>query len=69
MEIRVVGVGLVSIEELEARLAAYLNAGAPKPILEGSPQEQREILEAVATRGDSQIKALVANYVVREPRD
>jgi hypothetical protein len=69
MEIRVVGVGLVSIEELEARLAAYVNAGAPKPILEGSPQEQREILEAVATRGDSQIKALVANYVVREPRE
>jgi hypothetical protein len=69
MEIRLVGVGLVSIEELEARLAAYVNAGAPKPVLDGSPQEQREILEVVAARGDSQMKALVANYVLRQPRD
>ena len=69
MEIRVVGVGLVSIEELEARLAAYVNAGAPKPVLDGSPQEQREILEVVAARGDSQMKALGANYVLRQPRD
>ena len=69
MEIRVVGVGLVSIEKPEARLAAYLNAGAPKPVLDGSPQEQREILEVVAARVDSQMKALVANYVLRHPRD
>jgi hypothetical protein len=69
MEIRLVGVGLVSIEELEARLAAYVNAGAPKPVLDGSPQEQREILEVVAARGDSQMKALVANYVLRQPPD
>ena len=69
MEIRLLGVGLVSIEELEARLAAYVNAGAPKPVLDGSPQEQREILEVVAARGDSQMKALVANYVLRQPRD
>jgi hypothetical protein len=69
MEIRLVGVGLVSIEELEARLAAYVNAGAPKPVLDGSPQEQREILEVVAARGDSQMKVLVANYELRQPRD
>ena len=69
MEIRLVGVGLVSIEELEARLAAYVNAGAPKPVLDGSPQEQREILEVVAARGDSQMKALVANYVLHQPGD
>jgi hypothetical protein len=69
MEIRLVGVGLVSIEELEARLAAYVNAGAPKPVLDGSPQEQREILEVVAARGDSQMKVLVANYELRRPRD
>jgi len=69
MEIRLVGVGLVSIEELEARLAAYANANAPKPVLDGSPQEQRAILEVVAARGDSQMKALVANYVLRPPSE
>ena len=66
MQIRLVGVGPVSLEELEARLSAYLNAGAPKPVLEGSPQEQREILEHVASRGDSQMKSLAAAYVTRD---
>ena len=66
MQIRLVGVGPVSLEELEARLSAYLNAGAPKPVLEGSPQEQREILERVASRGDLQMKSLAATYVLRD---
>ena len=66
MQIRLVGVGTVSLEELEARLSAYLNAGAPKPVLEGSPQEQREILEHVAKRGDAQMQSLAATYVTRD---
>ncbi|AMY10848.1 hypothetical protein LuPra_04091 [Luteitalea pratensis] len=69
MEIRLVGVGPVSLEELEARLSAYLNAGAPKPVLEGTLQQQREVLEHVASRGDSQMKSAVANYVMRESKD
>jgi len=63
MNIRVVGIGAVTLEELEARLSAYLNAGAPEPVLEGTPAERKEILERVATRGDSQMKALVNNYL------
>ena len=69
MEIRLVGVGRVSLEELEARLSAYLNAGAPKPVLEGSLQQQREILEHVASRGDSQMKSAVASYVMRQSEE
>jgi hypothetical protein len=36
-----------------------MNAGAPKPVLEGTPEERKTILEKVANRGDSQMKALV----------
>jgi hypothetical protein len=57
--IRVVGVGEVTLEELEARLLAYVNAGAPKPVLEGTPEETGTILRHVASRGDSQMRALV----------
>jgi hypothetical protein len=66
MEIRVVGVGEVTLEELEARFLAYLNAGAPKPVLDGTPEEQTAILEHIAKRGDSQMRALVNSYLKRE---
>jgi hypothetical protein len=61
--IRLVGIGDVSFEELEAMLLAYLNAGAPKPVLEGTPDERRAILNKVASRGDSQMRALVDSYL------
>jgi hypothetical protein len=63
MEIRLAGVGEVTIEELEARLSAYMNAGAPKPVLEGTREEQKAILECVRRRGDSQMQALVDIYL------
>ena len=63
MEIRIVGVGTISLEELEARFAAYLNAGAPEPVLEGALHEKRGVLERIAERGDRQMKALVARYL------
>jgi hypothetical protein len=63
VEIRIVGRGQVSLEELEARLSAYMNAGAPKPVLEGTPAENRAILIEVARRGDSQMRALVDLYL------
>lgn len=58
-EIRVVGVGAVTMAELEARLSAYMNAGAPKPEIEGTHEEKRAILECIRDRGDTQMKALV----------
>ena len=61
--IRLVGVGEVTLEELEAMLLAYINAGAPKPVLEGTPEEQTEILSHVASRGDSQMRALIDSYL------
>jgi hypothetical protein len=61
--IYVVGVGAVTLEELEARLLAYLNAGAPKPVLEGTREEQAAILRHVASRGDAQMRALVDSYL------
>jgi hypothetical protein len=61
--IRLVGVGVVTLEELEAMLLAYLNAGAPKPILDGTPEEKAAILRHVASRGDSQMRALVDSYL------
>ena len=64
--IRVVGVGEVTLEELEAMLLAYMNAGAPKPILEGTPEEQATILQHVASRGDAQMRALVDSYLSEE---
>lgn len=61
--IRLIGIGEVALEELEAMLLAYMNAGAPKPVLEGTPEEQIEILSRVASRGDSQMRALVDSYL------
>jgi hypothetical protein len=61
--IRVIGVGEVTLEELEARLSAYVNAGAPKPILEGTREEKAEVLRRVATRGDEQMRALVESLL------
>ena len=60
---RVAGIGPVSIEGLEARLSAYLSAGAPEPVLEGSVQERRAVLEHVAARGDTQMRQLMARYL------
>ena len=59
----VVGVGAVTLEELEAMLLAYLNAGAPKPVLDGTPEEKAAILRHVASRGDAQMRALVDSYL------
>jgi hypothetical protein len=61
--IRLAGVGEVTFEELEAMLSAYMNAGAPKPVLEGSPEEKAAILQRVAARGDSQMRSLVESYL------
>jgi hypothetical protein len=69
MEIRVSGIGRVTIEELEARLSAYMNAGAPEPVLEGTPEDRKAILEYIASRGDSQMRALVDNYLSRQMRN
>jgi hypothetical protein len=66
MELRVLGVGKVTLEELEARFLAYMNAGAPEPVLEGTAEERKAILELIANRGDSQMRALVDNYLKRE---
>ena len=63
MTIRLSGIGTVTLEELEARLMAYMNAGAPEPVLEGTPEERKAILRRVAARGDSQMKALVQLYL------
>ena len=63
MEFRIRGVGNVTLEELEARFLAYMNAGAPEPVLEGTAEEQNAILELVARRGDSQMRALVDFYL------
>jgi hypothetical protein len=62
MELRIRGVGNVTLEELEARFLAYMNAGAPEPVLEGTAEEQKAILELIARRGDSQMRALVDLY-------
>jgi hypothetical protein len=61
--IRLIGVGAVTLEELEARLSAYVNAGAPKPILEGTREEKAAVLQRVATRGDAQMRALVESLL------
>lgn len=66
MEIRLRGRGIVSLEELEARFTAYLNAGAPEPVLEGSPEEKKAIFQQVAQRGDSQLRSLMNRYVAKE---
>jgi hypothetical protein len=63
MEVRISGVGNVTLEELEARFLAYMNAGAPEPVLEGTPEERKAILRRIASRGDSQMRALVDIYL------
>jgi hypothetical protein len=69
MEFRIRGVGAVTLEELEARLLAYMNAGAPEPVLEGTAEERKAVLELVARRGDSQMRALVDLYLKALARD
>jgi hypothetical protein len=64
--IRLIGVGEVTLEELEAMLFAYANAGAPKPILEANREERAAILQRVASRGDAQMRALVASILSEE---
>jgi hypothetical protein len=66
MEFHVAGRGKVTLEELEARFRAYMNAGAPEPVLEGTPDERKIILKLIASRGDSQMRALVDSYLKRE---
>ena len=68
MEFRIAGRGNVTLEELEARFRAYMNAGAPEPVLEGTPEARKQILELIASRGDSQMQVLVENYLKRETR-
>jgi hypothetical protein len=65
MDIRVAGVGKITLRELEARLSAYMNAGAAEPVLEGTREERKTILKCVARRGDSQMRALVELYLKR----
>ena len=65
MELRIAGVGKVTLEELEARFLAYMNAGAPEPVLEDTTEERKAILEQIARRGDSQMRTLVGNYLKR----
>ena len=62
MQIPVIGIGEVTLQELEAMLLAYMNAGAPLPVLDGTPEEQAAIMEQVARRGDSQMRALAGEY-------
>lgn len=62
MQYRLAGVGVVSFEELNARFSAYLNAGAPKPILEGSPEEKQAALDRLDSQGDSQMRLFVEQY-------
>jgi len=63
MQIRVVGWGDVTLQQLEAMFLAYMNAGAPKPALEGTPEEQRAVFEAIKARGDSQMQSLMNGYL------
>ena len=65
MDISIAGVGKITLQELEARLSAYMNAGAPEPVLEGTHEERKAILDCVASRGDSQMRALVELYLKR----
>lgn len=55
----------MKLEELEARFLAYMNAGAPEPVLEGTAEEKKAILELIASRGDSQMKVLMDDYLKR----
>jgi hypothetical protein len=64
-DIRILGRGNIGLAEFEARLSAYLNAGAPEPVLEGTPERRRAIWQLVASRGDRQMKALAAQYLAQ----
>jgi len=57
--IRLVGIGEVTLEELEAMMSAWVNAGAPKPVLEGTREEKSAILRTIAERGDSQMRRVI----------
>ena len=61
--INVLGIGAVTLEEFEAMLYAWLNAGAPKPVLGGEREEKTAILNLVVARGDSQIRAVAKSYL------
>jgi hypothetical protein len=67
MEFRIAGAGKVTLEELEARFSAFINAGAPEPRLEGTPEEKKAILELIASRGDSQMRSVMQDYLSRLP--
>jgi hypothetical protein len=64
MLIKVVGLGDVTLQEFEAMLSAWINAGAPKPVLEGTSEEKRAVLRLVASRGDSQMRAVAESYLL-----
>ena len=64
MKITVTGIGEVTLNEFEAMLCAWVNAGAPKPTLEGTNEEKAKIMKMVAERGDSQIRALAESYLI-----
>lgn len=69
MEFWLAEIGKVTLEELEARYSAYLNAGAPKPVLQGTADEKKRIWELIASRGDSQMRSLIQSYLKREAAD
>ena len=58
-----VGIGEVSLEEFEAMFAGWVNAGAPKPVLDGTREEKAAILRRVADRGDSQIRSIAESLL------
>ena len=62
-QIRVADVGEVTLMEFEAMISAWINAGAPKPVLEGPREEQAAILRQVASRGDAQMRSVVEIYL------
>jgi hypothetical protein len=43
MEVRVSGIGKITLKELEARFLAYMNAGATEPVPEGTRQERNNL--------------------------
>jgi hypothetical protein len=61
--IRLIAVGEVTLKEFEARLLAYVNAGAPKPMLDATVEEKATILRQVASRGDAQMRSLVESML------
>ena len=58
-----VGIGEVSLEEFEAMFSGWVNAGAPKPVLDGKREEKAAVLRLVADRGDSQTRAIVESLL------